>query len=82
MTKQTDLNSNISYNVNVILYKLLYRKQLFFKLYKHLIYRFYLTGQFVPRNFAKFFEKILAFFVMTIGACMSVMQKEMLCLNL
>ena len=39
------------FNVNVMLYKLLYRKRLHFELYKHLIYRFYLIGQYVPWNF-------------------------------
>ena len=42
------------YNVNVILYKLLYRKQLLVEVHTHLIYRFYLTGQFVDWNFGKF----------------------------
>ena len=39
------------FNVNVMLYKFLYRKRLHSELYKHLIYRFYLIGQYVPWNF-------------------------------
>lgn len=41
------------YNVNFISYKFLYGKRLLFELYKHLIYRFNLTEQFAPWNFAK-----------------------------
>ena len=36
------------------IYKLLYRKQLLVEVYKHLINKFYLTGQSVPWDFGKF----------------------------
>ena len=49
-------------NMNVILYKLLYRKRLLFELYKHLIYRFYLIGKYVPWNFAKSWKQSLGVF--------------------
>ena len=65
--------------MNVILYKLLYRKRLLFELYKHLIYRCYLIGKYVPWNFGKFWRQSLGFFVMSIGTCMLVIQKEMIC---
>ena len=83
MPKKIDsLNFNMLYNVNVIVYKLLYRKKLLFELYKHLLSRFYLNGQFVPRNFEKFGKQSLGFLVMRIGTCISLTQKEMLSLNL
>ena len=69
------------YHVNVTLHKLLYRKGLLVEVYKHLIYKFYITGQFVSWNFGKFWKQILSFSVRRIGTCISVTQKEMLCLN-
>ena len=81
MPKQKIVNFNMLYSMNVISYKLLYRKQLLLELYKPLIYKFNLTGQFVPRVFAKFWKQILGFLAMCIGSCMSVTQKERLCLN-
>ena len=64
---------NMLYNVNAILYKLFDRKRLLVKVYEHIIYRFYLTEQFVPWNFGNCWKKSLGF---------SGKQKEMLCLNL
>ena len=68
------------YNVNVILYKLLYKKRLLVEVDKNLIYRFYLTGQCVPWNFTKFWKQSLGFVVMRIGTFMSVTQKQILSL--
>ena len=64
-----------------MLSKLLYRNGFLVEVYKHLIYRFYLAGQFVPENFGKLWKHSLGFVVICIGTCMSVAQK-MLCLNL
>ena len=62
------------YNVNVILYKLLSKKQLLSELYKDLIHRFYLTGQFMPWTLTKIRKKSLGFAVIGIGTCMSLTQ--------
>ena len=74
-TNKHILNFNMLYNVNVILYKLLCGKQLLVEEYKHLIYRFYLTEEFVHWNFGKFWKQSLSFVVMRTGTCMSVTQK-------
>ena len=42
----------------------IFRKHLFFELYEHLIYSFYLTGQFVSWNLAKLQEQSLGFTVL------------------
>ena len=47
------------FNVNVLTYKFLYINCLLFELYKHLIDRFYLPGQFVRGNFAKLLKQSL-----------------------
>ena len=61
-----------------MLYKLLYRKRLLVEVYKHSIYRFYLTGQFMPYNFGRFWKQSLGFVFTHIGTCMSGTQKEVL----
>ena len=60
------------YDVNVILYIFLYKKRLLVEVYKHLIYRFYLTGQCLPWNFAKFWKQSLGFIVMSTASFMSL----------
>ena len=69
------------YYVNVILYNFLYRKQLLVEVNKHLIYRSCLTIQLVPWTFGKFWKQTLGLVLMLIRTCISVRQKEMLCLN-
>ena len=44
------------YNANIRLYELLYRNKLMAEVYKHVIYWFYLTGQYAPWNFCKILE--------------------------
>ena len=53
---------------------------LLFGVYKYLIYRFYISGEFVPWYFAK--VQKLGFAVICIETYRSVTQKEMFCLNL
>ena len=59
----------------------LYRKCLFFGVYRCLIYRFYLAGQFVPLYFAKLQKRRLGFVFICIKTYRSVAQ-DMCCLNL
>ena len=74
------LNFNMLYNGNFTLYIFLYKKCLLFGVYKYLIYRFYISGEFVPWYFAK--VQKLGFAVICIETYRSVTQKEMFCLNL
>ena len=70
------------YHVNVILNKYLYRTYLLFRVYKYLLYRFSLAGQFLPWYFAKLQKQSLDFVVICIKTYRSMTQKEKCCLNL
>ena len=70
------LNFNMLYNTNVILNIFLYRKCLLFRIYKYLIYRFYLAGKLVACYFAKFQKSSLGFFVIFVETYRLITHKK------
>lgn len=65
--------------MNIILYELLYTKHLLIELYEHLMYRFYLTGQFASWNFSKLQKQCLVFFCYR---CWNLYASDIFCLNI
>ena len=70
------------YNGNVTLNIFLYKKRLLLGVYKYLLYKFYIAGEFVPWFFAKLQRLSLGFAFICIETYRSETQKEMFCLNL
>ena len=70
------------YNGNVTLNIFLYKKRLLLGVYKYLLYKFYIAGEFVPWFFAKLQKLSLGLLLSVLKPIGQWHKKEMFSLNL